>query len=83
MEKRFLTRNHGRAISITKDAGLSAKIGKAVTQWKEWKAFQPQQRGFQGGKGKKPNKGANKGGAQGAADGNSLTVSLDSRPMWF
>ncbi|XP_052784741.1 uncharacterized protein LOC128220405 [Mya arenaria] len=69
MDKHFLTRNHGRAISITNDAGISAKIAKEVAKWKEWKAKQPKQNDVKGRKGKGPNKGANKGRKQGPSEG--------------
>ncbi|XP_045201961.2 uncharacterized protein LOC123555382 [Mercenaria mercenaria] len=56
MDKQFLTRNHGRTISITNDATLNAKFGKEVKRWKEWKAKQPKQKPTKGKAGKSRNK---------------------------
>ena len=72
MDKHFLTRNHGRTVTVTNDAGLSEKIVKEVAKWKEWKAKQPKQKGVKGGKGgkeggKDAKGGAQKGGAKGGA----------------
>ncbi|XP_060566523.1 uncharacterized protein LOC132725418 isoform X2 [Ruditapes philippinarum] len=44
MDKQFLTRNHGRTISVTNDATLNAKFGKETKRWKEWKAKQPKKK---------------------------------------
>ncbi|KAL4219824.1 hypothetical protein ACF0H5_020236 [Mactra antiquata] len=57
MDKHFLTRNHGRTISITNDATISAKFSKEVNRWKEWKAKQPKQKPAKGKKGKAGNQG--------------------------
>lgn len=58
MDKHFLTRNHGRTISITNDATLNAKFAKEVKRWKEWKVNQPKQKPKQGQKGQASKSGA-------------------------
>lgn len=58
MDKQFLTRNHGRSISVTNDATLNAKFNKEVNRWKEWKAKQPKQKPGKGKRGKASNTGA-------------------------
>ena len=57
MDKQFLTRNHGRTISVTNDATLNAKFGKEVKRWKDWKAKQPKKKPTKGKGGSSNKKG--------------------------